>query len=100
MNTLNKKWICLATLLVPYSFLAIYLISALFSKELSTFTPLAFMTMLPFSLLALTLKKIWNVKLEDGTLKGDLLLLMFGTLAFIGIFSGFFYWMFVITLKE
>jgi hypothetical protein len=100
MNQLSKKTICLLTLIIPYSLLLVYLISSLFENDLFTLLPIVFISLLPFSVAALILKKVWKVKFEDGSLKGDLTLLFFGTLAFIGIFSGFFCWMYMMTILK
>ncbi|MBK6273677.1 MAG: hypothetical protein IPF58_02840 [Saprospirales bacterium] len=61
--------------------------------------PLSLIVLFPFTVIALILKN-WKIKFEDGTINGDLKLLLFGTLAFIGILGGVLSWMYLFVITS
>jgi hypothetical protein len=52
------------------------------------------LTLFPCSLAALLLRYFWKINYEDGSTKGDLLTLAFGTMSFMGIIVGLFGYMY------
>lgn len=95
MNQSIKTKIYILVLIVPSIMLLFYM---LFSTviNLDFLFSLALLLLLPFSATALFLKTRWKLKFEDGTTKGDLQLLIFGTLTFMGILCGFFSWIYLL----
>lgn len=75
-----KGNICILIVAIPYISFAIHM-------------PLGIILLLPLTLMSLILKKLLKIKFEDGTTKGDIKLLLFGTLAFFGIPGGILCWM-------
>ncbi len=91
-----KQKICLLLVIIP---ILILLVSTI-NSELFFLFPLSLIVLFPFTVIALILKKIWKIKFEDETTNGDLKLLLFGTLAFIGILGGVLSWMYLFVITS
>ncbi|HUM50988.1 MAG TPA: hypothetical protein PK431_04200 [Chitinophagales bacterium] len=91
-----KQKICLLLVIIP---ILILLVSTI-NSELFFLFPLSLIILLPFTVLAIIIKKIWKIKFEDGSTQGDIKLLLFGTLAFIGILGGILSWMFLFVVTS
>ncbi len=96
MNQTKKANICIIIILIPF---LILLVSTLTSEIFFLF-PLSLIILLPFTVIAIILKKIWKIKFEDGSTQGDIKLLLFGTLTFIGILGGILSWMFLFVVTS
>ena len=91
-----KQKICLLLVIIP---ILILLVSTI-NSELFFLFPLSLIVLFPFTVIALIFKKTWKIKFEDGTINGDLKLLLFGTLAFIGILGGVLSWMYLFVITS
>jgi hypothetical protein len=82
-------------LVTPYVLLIAYYISTYFPGDpLFYLLPMGLLTLFPCSLAALLLRHFWKINYEDGSTKGDLLTLVFGSMSFMGIIVGLFGYMY------